>query len=102
MKKGADWNPLSELQSVQKRMNQLFESALARSDFEDQEGIGLWAPVCDAYEAGDELVIVSGKAGRQHLETHGHTDGRGEPFAQRARGHLHAGSLACPADDRGG
>jgi HSP20 family protein len=57
MKRGADWSPLSELLNVQKRMNQLFESALARSDFEDHEGIGRWTPVCDAYEAADELVV---------------------------------------------
>jgi len=57
MKRGADWSPLSELLNVQKRMNQLFESALARSDFEDQEGLGLWTPVCDAYETAEELVV---------------------------------------------
>ena len=57
MKRRADWSPLSELLNVQKRMNQLFESALARSDFEDQEGLGQWTPVCDAFETSDELVF---------------------------------------------
>ena len=75
MKKSADWNPLSELQGVQKRMNQLFESALARSDFEDQEGIGLWSPVCDAYEAGDELVICLELPGLQREQIDVRLDG---------------------------
>lgn len=57
MKRGADWNPLSELLGVQKRMNQLFESALARSDFDTQEGVGVWTPVCDAWETATELVV---------------------------------------------
>ncbi|HXV77511.1 MAG TPA: Hsp20/alpha crystallin family protein [Candidatus Polarisedimenticolaceae bacterium] len=58
MKKGADWNPLSELLGVQKRMNQLFESALTRSEIEAHDGLGVWIPVCDVYEnAGGTLVV---------------------------------------------
>jgi HSP20 family protein len=42
---------------VQKRMNQLFESALARTEFETQEGLDSWSPVCDAYQTRDALVL---------------------------------------------
>jgi HSP20 family protein len=57
MKKGADWNPLSELMGVQKRMNQLFESALTRSEIEAQDGLGVWTPVSDVYENAEGALV---------------------------------------------
>lgn len=57
MKSQAKWNPIIELLGVQKRMNDLFESALARSDFDTQEGVGFWTPDCDAYQTPDALVF---------------------------------------------
>jgi HSP20 family protein len=57
MRKSSDWEPLSELQHVQKRMNDLFESALARSNFETQDGFDSWTPVCDAYATAGTLVL---------------------------------------------
>jgi HSP20 family protein len=42
---------------VQKRMNELFESAMTRSDFETQDGVGFWTPVSDVYQTSDELVL---------------------------------------------
>jgi HSP20 family protein len=57
MKHGADWNPIAELIGVQKRMNQLFESALARSDLAASEGLGYWTPLCDVYAAAEHLVV---------------------------------------------
>ena len=51
------WNPLTELLSVQKRMNELFESAMARTNFETREGFDAWTPVCDVYEAEGALVL---------------------------------------------
>ncbi|MCP3935504.1 MAG: Hsp20/alpha crystallin family protein, partial [Actinomycetia bacterium] len=53
----ADWDPLKELMTVQKRMNKLFESAMARTDFETHEEVDTWTPVCDVYEASDKLVL---------------------------------------------
>ena len=47
MSTGSAWNPLSELLSVQKRMNDLFESALARSNFEAGQDVDRWTPVAD-------------------------------------------------------
>jgi len=57
MKRSADWNPIAELIGVQKRMNQLFESALARSDLAAPEGLGFWSPLCDVYGTADHLVV---------------------------------------------
>jgi HSP20 family protein len=51
------WDPFHELQAVQKRMNQLFESALARSNFETSVGLDAWIPVADVYESQDGLVV---------------------------------------------
>lgn len=57
MGKPSDWDPLSELRTVQKRLNKLFESALERSNFEAQEDFDSWSPVCDAYETPEALVV---------------------------------------------
>ncbi len=51
------WDPFSDLAQVQKRMNQLFESALARTDFEAEEGFDSWTPVCDVWETERGLEI---------------------------------------------
>ena len=42
---------------VQERMNKLFESALARTNFEAEGGVGAWTPVSDVYETADALVF---------------------------------------------
>ena len=57
MPKRSDWESLRELRSVQKRLNQLFEGALARSNFEAPDGLDSWTPVCDAYESSGALVL---------------------------------------------
>ena len=51
------WDPLTELLSVQKRMNELFESAMARTNFDTRGGFDAWTPVCDVYEAAGGLVL---------------------------------------------
>jgi len=53
----SEWKPLNELRTVQKRLNQLFEAALAHSNYESPEGFDSWTPVCDAYET-DRAVVV--------------------------------------------
>jgi HSP20 family protein len=53
----ADWDPLKELQVVQQRMNKLFETALARTNFDAEGGVGAWVPVSDVYETPDGLVV---------------------------------------------
>ena len=52
-----EYDPLKELAAVQKRMNQLFENALARTNFETSEGFDCWSPVCDVYETSDRLML---------------------------------------------
>lgn len=50
-----EWDPLRELAVVQSRMNKLFESALARTDFSAEGGIGAWTPVADVQESSDTI-----------------------------------------------
>lgn len=52
-----EWDPFTDLAQVQKRMNRLFESALARTDFGAEEGFGSWTPVCDVCETARGLEI---------------------------------------------
>ena len=52
-----EWDPFQELLTVQKRMNQLFESALARTNFETAGGVDAWAPVVDVYELPRGLAV---------------------------------------------
>ena len=53
--KRAESDPLQELAGVQHRMNRLFESALARRDFEAEGGFGAWSPLCDVVETAEAL-----------------------------------------------
>lgn len=50
-------DPFDELAAVQKRMNQLFESALARTNFETGGGFDTWTPVADVYETAEGVVV---------------------------------------------
>lgn len=52
-----EWDPLKDLVGIQERMNKLFESALARTNFDAEGGVGAWTPVADVYEASDRIVI---------------------------------------------
>mgnify|MGYP003694526789 CR=1 FL=1 len=38
-------------------MNKLFESALARTNFDAEGGVGAWTPVADVYEDAEKLVF---------------------------------------------
>jgi HSP20 family protein len=53
-----DWDPLKELAAVRERMNNLFESALARTNFDADGDIGAWTPAADVYETEEELVLA--------------------------------------------
>jgi len=52
-----EWDPLKELAGVQSRMNKLFETALARTDFSAEGGIGAWTPVADVQESSEALTF---------------------------------------------
>jgi HSP20 family protein len=45
-----EWDPLKDLVGIQERMNKLFESALARTNFDSEGGVGAWTPAADVYE----------------------------------------------------
>jgi HSP20 family protein len=48
---------MNELANVQKQMNKLVESALARTDFQAPGGVGSWEPLADVYETEGTLVV---------------------------------------------
>lgn len=52
-----EWDPLKDLVGIQERMNKLFESALARTNFDAEGGVGAWTPVADVYEGVERLVF---------------------------------------------
>ena len=52
-----EWDPLKDLVGIQERMNKLFESALARTNFDAEGGVGAWTPVADVYEDAEKLVF---------------------------------------------
>ncbi len=70
-----EWDPLKELASVQSRMNKLFESALARTKFDDEGGVGAWTPVSDVYETPDHLVFCLELAGLDQSDIDVRVDG---------------------------
>lgn len=51
-------DPFRDLTSIQERMNQIFEDALARTRGRD-EGLrtGMWTPAVDIYEKNDAVVV---------------------------------------------
>jgi len=50
-------DPLSELTTVQQRMNKLFESAMGMADFDTQEEPASWPLACDVIESSDAIEI---------------------------------------------
>ncbi len=50
-----EWDPLKDLVGIQERMNKLFESALARTNFDSEGGVGAWTPVADVHERSERL-----------------------------------------------
>jgi HSP20 family protein len=53
----SEWDPLKELVVVQQRMNKLFESALARTNFDAEGGVGAWTPISDVYETPERMIL---------------------------------------------
>jgi HSP20 family protein len=52
-----EWDPLKDLVGIQERMNKLFESALARTNFDAEGGVGAWTPVADVHETDTGMVF---------------------------------------------
>lgn len=70
-----EWDPLREMLGVQKRMNDLFETALARSNFDAANGIDAWTPVCDVFADGGRLVLSIELPGMEQDDIHLRIDG---------------------------
>jgi len=71
----SDWDPLKELHVVQQRMNKLFETALARTNFDAEGGVGAWIPVSDVYETPEGLVVCLELPGLSAAEIDVRVDG---------------------------
>lgn len=52
------WDPLKELASVQRRLNQLFDAAIARTDYSPGGEADAWVPTADVVETEDRWVAV--------------------------------------------
>ena len=55
--KRVESDPLKELAGVQHRMNRLFESAMARTNFEAEGGLCAWSPVADVVETEEAVLF---------------------------------------------
>jgi HSP20 family protein len=52
------WDPLSDLLTLQERMNRLFEESLSRGRLpEEAFSSGSWMPLADVYETPDGFVV---------------------------------------------
>lgn len=52
-----EWDPLKELSKVQERMNRLFESAMARTNFDAGGGVGAWTPTAEVQDGEAHFLI---------------------------------------------
>ena len=52
-----EWDRLRDLVGIQERMNKLFESALARTNFDAEGGVGAWTPIADVHEGTERVVF---------------------------------------------
>jgi len=69
------WDPLKDLVQVQDRMNRMFESALARTDFDTVAGFDGWTPVADVSERDDRLLLCLELPGFDQAEIQLRVDG---------------------------
>jgi HSP20 family protein len=52
------WDPLSDLLTLQERMNRLFEESLSRSRLPGEASpSGTWTPLADVYETAEGFVV---------------------------------------------
>ena len=69
------WDPLRELVGIQERMNKLIESALARTNFGSEGGIGAWTPIADVFEEPERIVFCLELPGLAEAEIDVRLDG---------------------------
>lgn len=58
------WNPFGEFQTLQDRMNRLFESSFRQND----RDFGAWMPAVDIFEEGDTLKLQAELPGLDEKE----------------------------------
>ena len=64
--KKQDWysNPFSELESLQRQMNKLFDYSLYKPEYSDTSILGSqWAPAIDIYDSKDSITVKADLAG---------------------------------------
>jgi HSP20 family protein len=49
------WEPLKDLMALQERMNKLFDETFSRGT--QDVDVGVWSPLVDILEQGDEIII---------------------------------------------
>ncbi|MDH3627854.1 MAG: Hsp20/alpha crystallin family protein [Acidobacteriota bacterium] len=81
-------DPLDEMLGVQKRLNNLFENALTRTEFEAHGGLEYWTPVADIFAADDTFQVFLELPGLQQDQIELRIDGEqlvveGERRAER-------------------
>lgn len=54
----SDWDPLNELAKVQRRLNELFDAAIGRTDYRPQKEAGGWVPAADVYETEERWTAT--------------------------------------------
>jgi HSP20 family protein len=53
----AKWEPFRDLMTMQDRMTRLFDETLARIWKEEGAAKGIWSPLVDILERGDEIIL---------------------------------------------
>jgi HSP20 family protein len=72
------WDPLSDLLTLQERMNRLFEESLSRSRLADEAlSTGAWVPLADVYETPEGFVVQVELAGLGPEDVEVQLDGEG-------------------------
>jgi HSP20 family protein len=72
------WDPLSDLLTLQERMNRLFEESLSRSRLPDEAlSSGTWIPLADVYETPEGFVLQVELPGLGPDDVEVHVDAEG-------------------------
>jgi HSP20 family protein len=72
------WDPLSDLLTLQERMNRLFEESLSRNRLPDEAlSSGAWVPLADVYETAEGFVVQVELAGLGPEDVEVQVDGEG-------------------------
>jgi len=69
------WDPLTDLLTLQERMNRLFEESLSRGrPLAAALGSGSWSPLADVYETADSFIVTVELPGLDQEDIEVHVD----------------------------